>query len=177
MRKGVALLWLDKDKDKDKTRQTRQLRARRSRLGREWLEKNVVSWHVLCRYELHERRALEWTAEIPSQYFDRSRFLRIEIAARARPARSSRPEVSVKSGPRSWEQFVQDRVALSGWAFEDSLEKLAMCQRCLPACGALQGICKYKVCIVYAFHGRDSEETRCSTYIHPSAEGKRIPGI
>lgn len=61
MVKGITLPKLDKDK----TRQIRQLRARRSRLGREWFERrNVVSWHVLCRYELHERRALEWTAEI-----------------------------------------------------------------------------------------------------------------
>lgn len=140
-------------------------------------KKNVVSWHVLCRYELHERRALEWTAEIPSQYFDRSRFLRIEIAARARPARSSRPEVSVKSGPQSWEQFMQDRVAPFAGGFRRlSLEKLAMCQRCqrcLPEVLCRGDANTRYQCIVYAFHGRDSEETRCHTYLYIQVEGRR----
>lgn len=113
---GKRLVLLEPDKDTtrhDTTRQTRQLRARRNRLGREWFEENVVSWHVLCRYELHERRALEWTAGIVNNLIGPA-LCASSITAQVGPARSSRPEVSAKSGPRSWEQFVQDRVALSG---------------------------------------------------------------
>jgi hypothetical protein len=38
----------------NETKETTHSKARQDKLGCQWFEKNVVSWHLLCRYRKEE---------------------------------------------------------------------------------------------------------------------------